>query len=249
MNAEEVKSLQKLIQNMIQLKAKTMYDAEKIEPIYDGVCDPKMYSESNVKVMWILKEAYDDFDEAGLPQGGGWEVYEKWDKEDKVKEVTSVRSWQPIMYVLRALSEDKNWDDIAWIRDEREKYVEALRSCAYININKMPAGRVSGNLAEQFSIWCDVINAQILAYQPDVIIFGNTMSYFYGQCYMCKPDLKECNGIPGATDVFLTQIEGKTTLLINAYHPNQKAITRQEYVDSILLSVRENIDKLKQCNL
>lgn len=242
MTAEEIKSCQVLIHKMIQLKAATKYDAEDSEPIYDGVCDPEMYSESKIKVMWVLKEAYDDIDESGLPKGGGWEIFEKWGKADKVKEVTSVRSWQPIMYVLRALSEDNSWDDIAWIRDDREKYVEILRSCAYININKMPAKETSGDMTEKFNLWCDEINAQILAYKPDAIIFGNTIDYFNDQCYM--RNRKVCNGVSGATDVYLTEIAEHPTLLINAYHPNQRTITRKEYVETILFSVRENFDKL-----
>lgn len=248
MTEKDLISRQNLIHKMIQIKAKNLYDAEKIEPIYDGVCDPKKYSESTVKIMWVLKEPYDDVDNSGNPMGGGWNIYEKWTQEDKIEEVSSNRTWHPVMYVLRSIFEDRKWDDLSWIRDERDEYVEALRNCAYININKMPAGKVSGDLTEQFAIWCDEINAQILAYQPDVIIFGNTMCYFYDQCYMRKPDLKECEGISGATDVFLTQIGENPTLLINAYHPNQRTITRQEYVDSILMSVRQNIGKLGKSN-
>ena len=34
-------------------------------PIYDGVADIKAYISSNPKIMWILKEPYDDFTSTG----------------------------------------------------------------------------------------------------------------------------------------------------------------------------------------
>ncbi|MCM1071442.1 MAG: hypothetical protein NC301_09030 [Bacteroides sp.] len=242
LNPEELDAVQRTIQSLIELKALNLgYNPEDIAPIYDGVCDARKYLSSPTKVMWILKEPYDDFNEDGTSAGGGWEVYEQWKNDAKVAEVTNVRSWQPIMYVLRALNEDKDWDDIAWIRDEREKYVEALQGCAYINVNKMPAGKSSKDLTDAFAKWEDIINAQILAYAPDVIIFGNTFQYFAGQSYI--ENKETLAGVPGMTDVYKTRIGGKETLLIHAYHPNQKTISRQEYVDSILLAIRGNLTK------
>ena len=73
---QELLSFQAIIQNLIQIKAKSRYNAENIKPIYDGVCDLEGYLKSEIKVMWMLKEAYDDFDESGMPKGGGWEIYE-----------------------------------------------------------------------------------------------------------------------------------------------------------------------------
>lgn len=240
MTVENLIEFQKSIQSAIQQKAYTLFDSTKIEPIYDGVCDAEKYLNSATKVMWILKEAYDAFDESGLPMGGGWEIYEQWDDMSKLKEVTSVRSWQPIMYVLHALAEEKHWDEIAWIRDDRKSYVDALKGCAYININKMPAGKISGDLTAAYDIWRDFINMQIIGYRPDVIIFGFTYGYFSNESYI-KHGCKEVMGVPGATGVYKTKIAGKPTILIDAYHPNQKILSRQEYVDSILFSIRKNL--------
>ena len=238
MTAQELKAVQENIQWLMDIKSANLYDPQKIEPIYDGVCDIDRYLESPKKVMWILKEAYDDFDESGAACGGGWSIYQEWTNEAKIKSVTSNRSWQPIMYVLKALADGGTWDDLSWIRDEKEKYLELLKACAYININKFPAGKTSGDLTEKFKVWEDIINAQIIAYKPDVIIFGNTFGYFSDQCYV--KSAQEHEGVPGATGVYKTTIGDHPTLLIDAYHPNQRSLTRQEYVDSILFSVREN---------
>ncbi len=51
------------------------YDSAKVEPIYDGVVDAEAYLASKPRIMWILKEPYDDFDAKGHPQGGGWTMF------------------------------------------------------------------------------------------------------------------------------------------------------------------------------
>jgi hypothetical protein len=44
-------------------------DSDKIGPIYDGIVDNEVYQAADIKVMWVLKEPYDCFDEAGQPYG------------------------------------------------------------------------------------------------------------------------------------------------------------------------------------
>lgn len=194
--------------------------------------------------MWILKEAYDDIDENDNPTGGGLPVYVNWKNPSKIKDVASVKTWQPMMYIMHALRESKNWDDLPWIRDNREKYIERLQECAYININKMPGRPSSGYLMNEFNIWKDIINIQILGYAPDVIIFGNTFEYFKdsNQIYISDKNIcKELKGWEGITGVFETEIGGHKTILIDAYHPSQRNISQQKYVDAILSSIRQYI--------
>lgn len=93
---------------------------KNMQPIYDGVCNPEKYLESNPKIMWILKEAYDGLDEDGNPIGGGWRIFKDWVVGNI--EPTKSLTWQPMMYVLRALAENNNWDDVPWIWEERETY-------------------------------------------------------------------------------------------------------------------------------
>lgn len=231
---------QNLIHTAIRQRAIDLgFNPEVIEPIYDGVCNIKRYLDSPIRVMWILKEPYDDFDEKGKPCGGGWDIFADWENDNELRRVTSNRSWQPIMYVLRTIYEDSRWNDIDWIRDDRETYRNYLTSCAYINISKMPAQTFSGDMSQLYSKWSDILKLQILAYSPDVIIFGNTFQYFTEESFVIKA--KECKGIDGITGIQKISYGGKDNIiLIDAYHPNQKTITRQEYVDSIIESIKLN---------
>lgn len=243
MTTEELIEFQKIIHESIKLKARCL-NYEQAEPIFDGVCDAEKYLNSSPKIMWILKEAYDDKDENDNPIGGGMPVFVNWKDSTKVKEVASVRTWQQMMYIMHAFRESKNWHDIPWIRDNYEEYIERLQECAYININKMPAKSKSGYLMNEFNVWKDIINTQILGYAPDVIVFGNTFEYFRNSNQIYISDQNICNerpGIQGITGVFETEIGGHKTILIDAFHPAQTKLTGQIYVDTILTSIRRYV--------
>ena len=69
MTVEELQSKQE------QLRAEMYSNAEKLglstanlKPIPDGVLDAEKYLTSSQKIMWVLKEPYDDIDEEGNPQ-------------------------------------------------------------------------------------------------------------------------------------------------------------------------------------
>ena len=73
----EIESKQKSLQEKIQNVAdQTGLATEKVWPIYDGVADMHAYIKSIPKIMWLLKEPYDHFDEEGNPCGGGWTLME-----------------------------------------------------------------------------------------------------------------------------------------------------------------------------
>ncbi len=73
MNAIALLTAQAALHTKIQAHAKELgYDPAKVEPIYDGVVDAEAYLATQPKVMWILKEPYDDLDAEGMPAGGGW---------------------------------------------------------------------------------------------------------------------------------------------------------------------------------
>ena len=76
MTAAALLAAQAALWTNIQVHAVELgYDPAKVEPIYDGVVDAGGYLASKPKVMWILKEPYDDFDAEGKPSGGGWTMF------------------------------------------------------------------------------------------------------------------------------------------------------------------------------
>ena len=83
MTAALLLAAQAALHSQIQAHAKDLgYDSAKIEPIYDGVVDAEAYLATKPKVLWILKEPYDDFDAKGMPAGGGWTMFKDFGEGD-----------------------------------------------------------------------------------------------------------------------------------------------------------------------
>ena len=76
MTAIALLAAQSALHALIQSRAVELgYDPATVEPIYDGVVDTEAYLAAQPKIMWILKEPYDDFDAEGMPVGGGWTMF------------------------------------------------------------------------------------------------------------------------------------------------------------------------------
>ena len=117
-------------------------------PMPDGVYDIEAYL-SSLRVMWVLKEPYDDFVD-GKPCGGGWDVYGAFDNSD----AWANRTWQPIIYSMYGVFNHLRWRDMDYIRDNPDM-VNVLKRIAYINLSKMPAHKQTNDakLWEYYDIW------------------------------------------------------------------------------------------------
>ena len=199
--------------------------SSEVEPIPDGICDAEKYLSTKPRIMWILKEPYDDFTEDGKPYGGGWSLYEAYDNNDAWKNPT----WQPMIYTSYGIINKQRWEEMHWIKDDKSM-VNILKQIAYINISKMPAHKISSDsvLYNLYSIWRPILLEQIEIYEPQIIIFGNTFKFF-------KKDLVGDNVEPSKRIDGVVHIYKKgEIMMIDAYHPNQKIIGRDLYVNSII---------------
>mgnify|MGYP006873137254 FL=1 len=69
--AAELESYQqKMAERMYDVAHLNGLSSAKLAPITDGVADIPAYLSSKPKIMWILKEPYDDFTISGKPKGG-----------------------------------------------------------------------------------------------------------------------------------------------------------------------------------
>ena len=116
------------------------YDPAKVEPIYDGVVDAEAYLAAHPKIMWILKEPYDDFDAEGMPAGGGWTMFKDFGEGDTLaKAVNRNAALRNVTYASYAIQNGiASYAELPWITDKPEVYEKAIRSIAYVNIGKMP---------------------------------------------------------------------------------------------------------------
>ena len=200
---------------------------DDIKPMYDGVCDVGKYCESLPRTMWVLKEFSDEISN-GLPSGGGYCVYDCFNKDNAWK----VRSWQRMIYTSYGIVNHKRWNEMDKICNNKPM-VDVLNQIAYINISKMPGFIKSddNNIRRCYSIWRTILLKQIKVYNPNIIILGNTFKFIRSD-----PGFKEI--MPGITNEpiikkggYLDVYQSNEVLLFDAYHPS---VWKNECIESII---------------
>lgn len=212
---------------MIDKRAKEagVYRKGDFEPIYDGVYykDAKKYLNSKIRIMWVLKEPYDDEYDDGEPCGGGWNYF------DCLEPKTSpwkIRTWKNMIYTTYGILNNMKYEEMDSIEDHPEM-ADVLLEIACINLSKMPGHTTTDSslLPIYYGIWKDILKQQMDLYSPQVVIFGNTFEYF-------KEDLfrgKTLVPVDSITQVY----EKDGVKYIDAYHP-QCRIKREAYINSVI---------------
>jgi hypothetical protein len=241
MSIEKLKKEQQLINEKIEQFAqeKGLSD-DVIAPIYDGVADIEKYLSCGKKIMWVLKEPYDD-SENGKPVGGGWSIVDDCfsghgeNGKSPKGDAWSNPTCQPIIYSMYGYFTGLTWESMDWIRDEKSM-ANILQQIAYINVSKMP-NKTQSSLAqiqEFYNIWKPILFEQIDLFKPDVIIFCSTFQYFKNDLEITENDLVTKSHVQGVLDPY--KKDGK--LWLDVYHPNQRMIKREEYVNSIINAIK-----------
>ena len=233
-----LRSRQAALHERIRARAVELgFDAGRVAPIYDGVVDADGYLATNPRVMWILKEPYDDWDEDGAPCGGGWTMFKDFGGgADLAKAVNRTAALRNVAYASYALQHGVSaYADLPWI-SECPEVAESLLRTAFVNVSKMPAlpSTDESRLGHRYEDWKDILFDQIELYDPTVIVFGNTFHRF-------APDMGLSPAEPvkkirvGGSSVDVHEWRGKR--LLWAPHPAAH-IPPAEWVDSVLVAVR-----------
>jgi len=196
----------------------------KAQPIYDGVVDPSVYCAAPARILWILKEPWDEDD----CSGGGWSIAHDL-LNIRATEMAKKRTFQPIIYTTYGIfNRIWNWDDMPYIRDAPEIAL-LLRSIAFINAKKLPGFKRSNNeqILTAYNAAREVILRQIHAYDPDYI-------------FACRPHISAILHDLGVLAADIKTHEslryariGRSTYF-DVYHPGQTTITRDRYINDIL---------------
>lgn len=212
-----LKSLEQDQKDIIErIKRRAKEKHPDVGPIWDGVADINAYYHSNPRVAWILKEPYDP------DSGEGWDHPEFLAKKT-VTDIESHLTWRRVNQVMYAIRNNRRFNILETID---KNY---LTDIAWLNLSKMPGKSTSSNSykKEYYSNWSDILKEQIDAYNPNIIIFGNTFD-------VCKNDLfpNGCS-ILKKNSLVHTYKYGKQ-LLLYAYHPGWWGIDDVTYVNSIM---------------
>lgn len=207
------------------------------EAIYDGVFDLELYNNAPVKLMYVLKEAYDEFGDQNNAYGGGYHIAKDcFTKAD----AGNNKSWQPIIYTTYALFNKLKYNEMDHIRNDKSM-TEVLKQIAYINTNKMPNQKTSDDISlnKAYDTWKPVLMQQLDFYNPQVIIFCGTFKFY-------KTDLIGADSKPiytSQSNSLHVYQKDDGTLLLDAYHPNQRSVKHEIYVNDILNAIRHLLKK------
>ena len=238
MDSRQLENEQKLIDEYINRMGADRTNAD-IAPITDGVVNPVSYLASRLRIAWVLKEPYDDFDDDGKPYGGGWSMRAVYYKSENVYDNIKVnKTLNTISYVTYGIQNDIDWEKIPWIHED-VAVADSLRSIVHMNISKFPGGTSTSwqKLYSAYEYWRPILLFQLKIYKPQVVIFGNVMHHFaedLGLVDIMKTD--EYNHADYAVK------DG--SIFINAYHPCQRSIPKEEYVEGLVRLVREHRQEL-----
>lgn len=225
--ANELLEKQNQLYVMIDKRAKEagLYRKGDYEPIYDGIYykDVKKYLNSKVRIMWVLKEPYDDEYDDGEPCGGGWNYF---DCLESNASPWKNRTWKNMIYTTFGILNNMKYEEMDSI-EEHPEMADVLLEIACINLSKMPGHTTTDSslLPIYYETWKDILKQQMDLYSPQVVIFGNTFEFF-------KEDLFKGEILEPVNSI--TQIYEKNGVkYMDAYHP-QCRIKRETYVNSII---------------
>lgn len=197
--------------------------------VTDGVIDAERYANSPLRMLWILREPWEDL--APGEAGGGWSVT----KQVFSRPITSNRGAIPVMaYIAYSVSN-------GFLRFEEMDYAtknpaiaEALKGVASINIKKTP-GKTSSYLPEISAHYIRnraLLNRQVSLLAPRVVIGGGTLRHFYTDFDLSDSSFNQ------ERSAWFCQQGG--VLYIHANHPAQRR-AKARYIDDIVSIIRQHV--------
>ena len=213
--------------DQLVIKLKANGDIKNYQnPMYDGPLNIEEYFKSDLKIIWVLKEAYDG------PDGScsGWNYAEAVGGNPNAYLLTKLnKTWLPIAYTSFGIQNKLKRNEMKKVRDDLNSYHEALRKISLVNINKLAAVNETSSPYSQvkkaFARFKQILKKQIEILEPDVIIWAGTDDWMW-QLF---------------GNSILKEERGKNTIwklgkviLIPAYHPANTKIKNENYIDDII---------------
>jgi len=201
------------------------------EPVFlpDGIVNLDTYYNSKFKILWILKEPYDQENENKC----SWSLSGMLNmSHDELvdRKIHKSKTWKPIIETTYCiLNNIEQYELIDGIKDSIEM-LDVLKNIAIINVKKTPGATVTpyAKLKKAYTRDNKIILNQIDLYNPDIIIGGNTMYLFHSDLF---------SNAPAEYDEIAYWLKG-SSIYIDAPHPG-KRIQRGDYANDILLAIRK----------
>ncbi|MBE7691327.1 hypothetical protein [Tenacibaculum piscium] len=201
--------------------------------VIDGIINIEKYFESDIKILWILKEAYSE---------ESWSYIEKFrDYEWLKKYGRRIPTLKRVIYTTYGVTEQSTWTDIPYSNEEEA--FPPLEKIALINIKKIPGSNSSNDneINKAYKQNEKLLTKQIDLCNADIIFFGNTLQY-------CNKSIfKDLNKTQKQISTFGNHFyDTGEKLYIDTWHPavRGKGFTDKGYVMDLV----EIVNKWKKTN-
>lgn len=232
----EIQKFKTAYKKLIDTMAERMNELEAgREIIDDGVMKPEVYFSKNIRLAWVLKEPYDDHD----GKGGGWSYFEMFPEGQDLYKVQFHKghksTWHPMIYISYSINNGfLKWDEMKYIRDDHSM-CDVVRYTAFVNTQKLPSRGLTNtnhaDLWESVKKYGDLLKKQLELLDPNVMIFAYT--------YDMYSEILGTKGIKLLKYGTCHYLVNNGKLYISAYHPSQRSVTREKYVNDIISVVEK----------
>lgn len=213
---------------------------KKINPavgcFHDGVAYPELYLAAAKKIMWILKNSYDESDADGNPVSDGMDIRD-WFCDQSLEAACHKQIFIKMSLITYCIQNNIPYSES--LLSDKALIMQSLKSIALIDLSKLPGGTSISDkeLKKEFSYFRDVFSEQITLYSPDIIIFGNTLHICYdvfsGLNYNRPIDVYTVSG-----NCLLRSFRDsdRDCLYLEAYHPSYP-MSYEDYAGTIVNEV------------
>ncbi len=196
--------------------------------VIDGIIEPEKYLKAKYRILWVLKEANSET--------VSWSYLENFKNKEWLFQCgKSVPTLKRMIYTTYGILRDCEWSEIP--DSSNEESFEPLQEIAIINIKKIPGGSISESNEIQQAYYDnqELLKRQIETYNPNVVIFGNTLQYFYKSDF---DGLEEA--VKENTEYGNAFYNTENILYIHTWHPavRGRGFTDKEYVMDIVNIVK-----------
>lgn len=196
----------------------------------DGIVDLESYTSAPTRILWILKEAVDEY---------GSRKYDATLIDENIRHGQVCDTLRKMAYAAYGILNRKySWEDIPEFCDGAG---ESLKQVAIINVKKTAGNPESdpGQILEAFDRFKELIFKQVDAYQPDVVIFGfpNVCERIVAGIYTHATG-KDYDYLRDSTEEQLVYTVESNRLYLWWYHPAYPSLYDKKYFTKIVEHVR-----------
>jgi len=187
--------------------------------VLDGIVNYDVFLKTEPKILWVLKET-----NISTFKDGCFLLNDSLN-EDLAGHTNWKQTWGLVIEVSDAiLHKAQNWEEEVPLL-ERLLKEETIKKIAVINIKKSGGGSVSDQnvINDAYKEDKDIIMSQIDAISPDIIINANHVDALFNDIKTSESQLVKLFSVA----------KFKNGIIINAYHPNQRSISHEEYFELV----------------